>query len=156
MFGGWIEAGWIAHQTETCTLEPYLRSTYISGQQNGYTDKGGAAPMSVSDNHTDNWIMEGGARINRSWTYENAKALRVELKAAAQGELLDTRVTVNSVVAGASQRIESPDADRIALIIGARADWMLSDALNIGVGYEPTFAGNWNNHLIDCTLKYTF
>lgn len=156
MFGGWVEAGWLARKTEVTELEPYVRSTYISGRQESYTDEGGPSPMTVSANGTDNWQVEGGARLSRRWNLENSKPLRLELKAGVQCELLDNSVTVNTEVIGFDQRASSPEADRAAFILGARADLGLTDALNIGVGYEPTFSGNWQNHLVDFTLKYEF
>jgi len=157
MFGGWIETGWMARKTENTELEPYVRSTYISGQQDAYTDAGsGLAPMSVSANGTDNWQVEGGARLTRIWNLKNEKQFRLELKAGAQYELLDNCVTVNTLVAGSNQRASSPEADRMAMVLGARADLGLTDSLHAGVGYEPTFSGNWQNHAIDFTLRYEF
>lgn len=156
LFGGWIEAGWLVKKTETTELEPYIRSTYVSGTHDGYTDAGGEFPMKVSANGTDNWELESGARLSREWKMENEMPLRMELKAGVQCELLDNRVKVNTLVAGTSQRASSPDADRAALVFGARVDLGLTDSLNIGAGYEPTFAGNWQNHTFDLRLTIEF
>lgn len=156
MFGGWVEAGWMLKKTDTTELEPYIRTTYVSGNQDGYTDSGGASPMTVSANGTDNWKVEGGTRLARIWDFENDRTFRLELKAGVECELLDDSVTVNTVVAGAGQRASSPEADRAALILGVRGELGLTDGLNLGIGYEPTFSGNWYNHLIDFTLKYEF
>lgn len=154
--GGWIEAGRRVWESETTALEPYIGTTYVSGHQDGYTDTGGLAPMTVSANGTDNWEVEGGARLTRDWEMTNGSRLSLELKMGIQGELLDNGVTVNTVVAGASQRVSSPDADRMGVILGSRVDVGLTDAINFGVGYEPTFAGNWQNHAVDLMLKVRF
>ncbi len=156
MFGGWLEAGWVVCRKGDTELEPYVRSTYVSGHQDGYTDAGGSAPMTVSANTTDNWQVEGGARMIRNLTLKDLGQLRLEFKAGVQCELLDSTVTVNTLVAGDSQRASSPDADRAAVILGGRADLGVSDSFEIGVGYEPTISGDWYNHLIDCTVKYSF
>jgi len=157
LFGGWVETGWLARKTENTELEPYVRATYISGSQDAYTDAGsGTAPMSVSANRTDNLQLESGARLTRAWDLKNQKTFRLEFKAGAQCEVLDNGVTVNTQVAGSNQQASSPEADRLALVLGARADLGLTDSLNMGIGYEPTFSGNWQNHAIDFTLKYVF
>ncbi len=156
MFGGWLEAGWLARKTVRSELEPYIRSTYLYGSQDPYRDAGGNSPMSVSANGTDNLLLEGGTRLSLKWNFQNAKTIRTEFKAGARCELLDDNVTIKTVVEGANQEVQSPEANRVALVFGARADCGISDSWSIGVGYEPFISGNWYIHTIDFLLKYWF
>lgn len=155
-FGGWLEAGFIVWENESNMLEPYGRLTYISGHHDSYTDEGGAAPMTISDNNTDNLLGEAGLRYKSEWNLATDSKIRTELKVGTQYEFLDQNVVTNAEIIGVGQTIESPDADRLALVLGARVDWVITDALEFGVSYEPTLSGNWYNHMVDFTLKYAF
>ncbi len=155
-FGGWLETGFNVWENENNMLEPYARLTYLSGHHDSYTDEGGAAPMKVNGNNTDNLLGEAGFRFGSEWKIANESKIRTELKVGAQYEFLDQNVVSNVEIIGVNQRTESPEADRLALTLGARVDWLITDALEFGIGYEPVIADNWNNHTLDFTLKYEF
>jgi len=156
LYGGWLEVGYALQQTDDSRLESYIRSSYVSGNHDGFTDTGGPIPMTVAANGTDNWIIEGGARLSKTAALRNGGFLRGEVKAGLQAELLDNTVSVNTVVAGSNQRPVGPDADRAALVLGLRLDWELNDQLTVGANYEPTLSSNWQNHSLDFSLKYQF
>ncbi len=156
LFGCWIEAGYTIKQTDDSRIEPYIRSSYVSGNHDGFTDAGGPIPMTVSANGTDNWTIEGGARFSKTMDLKNGGSLLGELKAGLQAELLDNSVGVNTMVAGVNQKANGPDADRAALVLGLRLDWALNEKLTVGANYEPTLSGNWQNHALDFSVKYQF
>lgn len=156
LLGCWLEAGCALDQSGDTRIEPYLRTSYISGNHDKFTEKGGAMPMTIGENNTDNWTVEGGARFSRTMELDDGGSLRGELKAGLQTELLDNQVSVNSVIGGASQKLNGPEADRVALALGLSLDWALDDKLTVGASYQPTIAENWYNHTIDFMLKYEF
>lgn len=155
LFGAWIEFG-CTLAGEKFRMEPYARSTYISGNHNGYTDKGGTNPLTVDDNGTDNWLAEAGLRGRRKWALENGGQLALELKAGWQHELLDATVSANGSLLGVDQTLRSPSADRNALALSANVDWQVRDTLNLSVEYAPTVADNWINHGLNLAIKYRF
>ncbi len=132
-------------------LKPYLRATYISGNHDGYTDRG-PTPMSVSANGTDNLMTELGVRCKTRL----GNRFSAEVKAGLQREWLDNTVSVNTLVVGDRQRAESPDADELALVLGVRTQMDINDDMSLSVGYEPVISDNWYNHALDIVLSYTF
>ena len=155
LYGVWIELGYTM-EGEKLTMEPYVRSSYISGNHNGYTDKGGTNPLTVDDNGTDNWLAEAGLRGRREWALDNGDHLTLELKAGWQHELLDATVSANGSLLGVDQTLRSPSADRNALVLGAKFDWQVQDALTLSIEYAPTVADNWINHGLNAAIKYRF
>ncbi|MCF7849142.1 MAG: autotransporter outer membrane beta-barrel domain-containing protein, partial [Kiritimatiellales bacterium] len=155
LYGTWLEAGYTL-SGKKCNVEPYFRTSYVSGNHDGYTDGGGTNPMKVNANNTDNWLTETGLRTSRNWELQNGDLFGIELKAAWQHELLDTSVSANASLLGTDQTLNSPASDRNALALGIKAEWKTSDAITLGVEYAPTVAGNWYNHYIAAALKYEF
>lgn len=155
LYAGWLEAGYTL-SGETYQLEPYGRTTYVSGHHDGYTDAGGLNPLTVNDNTTDNWLVEFGARGGREWVLDNGDLIELELRAGLRSELLDTSVGANGSLLGTDVSLTSPESDAHALVLGVRTDWTLSERLQLGVEYEPLLSGNWYSHNISGTVRLQF
>lgn len=155
LYGMWIEAGrtFVENGYE---MEPYARATYISGNHDGYTDRGGSDPLSVDSHATDNLLTELGVRGSRSWIMENNDILSLELKAGWQHELLDASISANGSLLGVQQELTSPSSDRNALVLGVKFDWQIRDELNISIEYAPTVSENWRNHAFNAGIGYKF
>jgi len=158
LFGSWIEGGYAFKISPSFTLEPYGRMAYVHGEHDGYTERAitGAAPMTVSSSSSDNLITEVGLRASNDWTFENKSIFRLGFFAGWRQEWLDDVISVNTSILGINQKASTPKADSAALILGVDADWYITNAWSIGLRYEPTFSGNWQNHAINGMLKYRF
>lgn len=155
LYGTWMEAGYTL-SSEKYKIEPYFRTSYISGNHDAYTDHGGSDPLSVRGNGTDNWLTETGLRTSRNWAMVNGDLLGLELKAAWQCELLDQAVRANGSLLGIDQMLESPASDRNALAMGIKVDWQTRDAVSLGIEYAPNLSGNWYNHSVSASIKVQF
>jgi outer membrane autotransporter protein len=155
LFGGWLEGGYTFAKGSN-KLEPYARTTYLHGEHDGYTDSGGTNPMTVDSTTTDNWLTELGVRGIHEWMLENDALVRLALKAGWRQEWLDNNVTADGQILGINVPLESPESDSSALVLGAKADWQITDALVLGIEYEPVISGNWYYHNIAGELSIKF
>jgi uncharacterized protein with beta-barrel porin domain len=155
LYGGWLEFGY-TKTGKKYSMEPYFRTSYIHGRHDGYEDEGGSNPLTVDSHETDNCQIETGLRARRDWAMKNGDRLGIEMKAAWRHELMDDSVSANGSLLGVDQSLRSPSADRDALALGIKTDWVMSDAITVGVEYAPTIAGNWHNHALNGMVKYEF
>ncbi|MEN8254703.1 MAG: autotransporter domain-containing protein [Verrucomicrobiota bacterium] len=156
-FGGWLESGYSIFK-ESQIIEPYGRLVYLSSKHDGYTDEGGAAPLTVGDNSFDNMTSEFGVRVSKAWFRESHKDVaRLNMKLGWRQELLDTKVTIdNAMLAGSPQVLESAERDRAALVLGIGGDWFVNDEITLGIDYEPVVSGNWSYHSFNVQLIWLF
>ncbi len=71
-------------------------------------------------------------------------------------EHLDNIISVSTGILGINQESSTSDADRSAFVLGLNGNWYLNDAWIIGLEYEPTFSGNWQNQAINGVVSYKF
>ncbi len=156
LFGTWFEVG---HTTtyEGLEAEPYARASYVYGEHAGFTDSGaGLNSLTTQDTETNNFKTELGLRLTKEWLCEDDNKFFLGVKAAWSHEWADRNVRLDAQYLGAKLNIQSPAADRAALILGVRGEWRNDDGLAIGLKYEPSFAGNWYNHAFSGTIQYNW
>jgi len=156
LLGTWLEGGYVFSMNASFNLEPYGRLSYVHGEHDGYTESGMLAPMTVEDHSTDNLITELGLRVVKDLALENKGLIQFSLSAGWRQEWLDNVISVNTSVLGVDQKTHSPDADRSAFVLGMNGDWHITPACSLGVQYEPTFSGNWQNHAISGMATFRF
>ena len=155
LFGTWLEGGY-TFATGQYEIEPYGRSSYVSGHHDGFTDAGGSVPLTVDDNNTDNWSAELGLRGRRWWDLENGQTFWLTLKGGVRSELLETQVSAIGTIAGAPQKLQSADSDPNAMVLGVKAAWVAENRAVLSINYEPVISGNWFYHSINADISYRF
>jgi uncharacterized protein with beta-barrel porin domain len=155
LLGAWLEGGYTMLK-DKYEVEPYGRAAYILGLHGSYTDGGGSQPLSVDSSTSHNLLAELGVRGSRNWMLESGGLLRLGLVAGLRMELLDASIEADGTLVGAGVGLSSAESDRLALVLGAKGDWVITDKLNLGVEYEPVISGNWFYHKISGNLSYRF
>jgi uncharacterized protein with beta-barrel porin domain len=156
LFGTWIEAGY-QMQRGDYGLEPYARLSYVHGEHDGFTDSGlGGNPLTTQDHETDNLTSELGLQINREWLQDGGSSYFLELTGAWEHEWADEKVSVDANYLGDTLSIDSPEADRDALLLGLRGEWRNGEGLALSFEYQPTISSNWYNHAFSGTLQYNW
>jgi uncharacterized protein with beta-barrel porin domain len=155
LYGGWLEGGYTMHW-KNCQLEPYARATYMHPRYKEYTDKGGTAPMRVAAHSSDHLPTELGARTGCNWLFEGYGVIRLEFKAGWRREWLDNNISADGYILGVKIPLESPEADRDALVLGAKADLTITSSIQLGIEYEPVLSDNWFYHNINGELRIKF
>lgn len=156
-YGGWLEVGRSTFK-ESRVIEPYGRTAYLAAEHDGYTDEGGAVPMTVGDNSTENWTTEFGLRVSKTWHRKQHKdKFQLTAKVGWQHEWLDAQVKINNAtLGGIPQVFRSAGSDRDAVVIGISEDWFINGQTTLSISYEPVFSGDWYYHSFGGQLSYRF
>jgi len=153
LYGTWVEVGYTTTY-EGLEAEPYARVSYVYGDHEGFTDSGaGPNALKTKDTETQNFQTEIGIRLTEEWVFEDDSKFLLGFKAAWEHEWADQNVRLDAEYLGAKLSIDSPEADRAALVLGLRGEWRNADGLSIGLQYEPSIAGNWMNHAFSGTIQ---
>jgi outer membrane autotransporter protein len=156
LYGTWIEVGYTTTY-EGFEAEPFARVSYVYGDHEGFTDSGaGPNSLTTKDADTQNFQTEVGIRLTEEWVFQDDSKFFLGLKAAWEHEWADRSVRLDAEYLGAELEIESPEADRAALVLGIRGEWRNADGISLALKYEPSIAGNWMNHSFSGTFQYNW
>jgi len=131
-------------------VEPFANLGYQRYHRDRYTEKGGAAALSVDDQSQDNVSSTFGVRLAQLSQLENGMSL------TPRGSLgwrhtygdVDSETRQAFVLGGSAFSVEGTALDRDSLMVEAGLDLGLSAHHTLSVGYNGELGSNSRNHAL--------
>ncbi|MFK3797526.1 autotransporter domain-containing protein [Pseudomonas sp. NPDC088444] len=131
-------------------VEPFANLGYQRYHRDSYTEKGGAAALSVDSQSRDNFSSTFGVRLAQLTQLENGMSL------TPRGSLgwrhtygdVDSKTRQAFVLGGSAFSVEGTALDRDAMVVEAGLDLGISARHTLSVGYNGELGSNSRNHAL--------
>jgi subtilase-type serine protease len=149
------EAGWRVDR-DLWHVEPFANLAFINVNTDGFTERGGAAALTVDGESQDQWQTTIGARIDRDIAI-NGVLGKVSANVGWQHVLGDIRSNTTMAFAGGdSFGISSIDIARDSALIGLGLQFEAGKASTVSLNYSGQFNKNGSDGAISGTLNVKF
>ena len=130
------------------SAEPFANLGYQRYQRDRYTEKGGAAALSVDKQTQDNFSSTLGVRLAHLSQLENGMSITPRLSAGWKHTYGDVSSSTNQrfVLGGSAFNVEGSALDRNSLVLEAGLDIGVSARQTLGVGYTGDMGSNSRTH----------
>ena len=130
------------------SAEPFANLGYQRYQRDHYTEKGGAAALSVDKQTQDNFSSTLGVRLAHLSLLENGMSITPRLSAGWKHTYGDVSSSTNQrfVLGGSAFNVEGSALDRNSLVLEAGLDIGVSARQTLGVGYTGDMGSNSRTH----------
>ncbi len=131
-------------------VEPFANLGYQRYHRDSYTEKGGAAALSVDSQNQDNLSSTFGVRLAQLSQLENGISLtpRASLGWRHTYGDVDSETRQAFVLGGTAFSVEGSALDRDSLMVEAGLDVGLSARHTLSVGYNGELGSNSRNHAL--------
>ena len=141
-------------QSESFVFVPETGLRYVHISQDAYKD---SADQRVSANNSDLLTGVLGARINRSWEFENGISLKPEARFALTYDLVnDAGGSVVTLANGSAYAVDGEALDRFGMELGVGVTAEVDDNIEVSLGYEGKFREKYHDHTGLLNAKYKF
>ena len=141
-------------QSESFVFVPETGLRYVHISQDAYKD---SADQRVSANGSDLLTGVLGARINRSWEFENGISLKPEARFALTYDLVnDAGGSVVTLANGSAYAVDGEALDRFGMELGVGVTAEVDDNIEVSLGYEGKFREKYHDHTGLLNAKYKF
>lgn len=141
-------------QSESFVFVPETGLRYVHISQDAYKD---SADQRVSANDSDLLTGVLGARINRSWEFENGISLKPEARFALTYDLVnDAGGSVVTLANGSAYAVDGEALDRFGMELGVGVTAEVDDNIEVSLGYEGKFREKYHDHTGLLNAKYKF
>lgn len=139
-------------------VEPFANLGYQRYHRDSYTEKGGAAALSVDDQSQDNFSSTFGVRLAQLTQLDNGMSL------TPRGSLgwrhtfgdVDSNTRQAFVLGGSAFSVEGTALDRDSLMVEAGLDLGISARHTLSVGYNGELGSNSRNHALMGQWRMSF
>lgn len=136
--------------TGRLNVEPFANLGYQRYHRDSYTEKGGAAALSVDDQSQDNFSSTFGVRLAQLHQLENGMSLtpRASLGWRHTYGDVDSETRQAFALGGSAFSVEGTALDRDSLMVEAGLDLGISAHHTLSVGYNGELGSNSRNHAL--------
>ncbi|EKT55374.1 autotransporter domain-containing protein [Providencia burhodogranariea] len=152
-----IEAGYTIN-TQVMDLEPFANVSYVSTNNDSFTEKGGAASLQGKKQHINSSSSTMGLRADRkfSLTETNSVKLSGELGWTHQYNDPEREAKLRFNSGGNEFMARSITASRDGATIKVNSSFEINGNTQISVGYDGVLSENYKDNMVNAQIKLTF